>query len=67
MKQTLEQILEQDCTNFIKLEKLNDYNKQLCLDFLQNLFEEDCIDANVSMFPEQQSKYYDEFIKYFKQ
>ena len=41
MNQTLEQILEQDCTNFIKIEKLNEYNKQLCLDFIHYLHEND--------------------------
>jgi hypothetical protein len=28
MNQTLEQILQQDCTNFVKIEKLNEYTKQ---------------------------------------
>lgn len=41
MKQTLEQILQQDCTNFVKIEKLNEYNKQNCLDFLYFLHEND--------------------------
>ena len=64
MKQNLEQILQQDCTDFVKIEKLNEYNKQRCLDFLQNLFEEDYIDSIAPMSPEHQSKYYNEFINY---
>jgi hypothetical protein len=41
MKQNLEQILQQDCTDFIKIEKLNEYNKQNCLDFIHYLHESD--------------------------
>ena len=39
MKQTLEQILQHDCTDFVKIEKIHEYNKQSCLDFIHYLYQ----------------------------
>lgn len=41
MNDQLEKILEQDCTNFVKMEKLDEYMKQYVFNFLKYLHEND--------------------------
>jgi hypothetical protein len=41
MQQKLEQILEQDCTNFVKIEKLDEYMKQYVFNFVNHLHAND--------------------------
>ena len=63
MNQNLEQILEQDCTDFVKIEKINEYNKQSCLDFLQNLYENNTIDYHDKYYADFDNELFNDFFE----